>query len=157
MLQFRQPLDMISFEELKPYVTNHHSFCVLKSNFALVVDMIKSLADKRFGKSTFHGTKSRTALAIHFSCFSTVSVIGNFVKFILSDGVKFSTSFLCRLMELCASQHPSSLSALSVSNLSMTSVGEQLLMAIEEARGHLVPQDYHLFFTILVNFKVVHR
>ena len=48
-LQFRQPPEKISVEELKPYVTDHHSYCFLKNMFTSFVDMIKSILDKRFG------------------------------------------------------------------------------------------------------------
>ena len=48
-LQFRQPVEKISVEELRPYVTDHHSYCTLKDNFASFVDVMKSLLEKRFG------------------------------------------------------------------------------------------------------------
>jgi hypothetical protein len=49
-VQFRQPLEKISVEELRPYVADHHSYCTLKNNFASFVSIMKSLVEKRFGK-----------------------------------------------------------------------------------------------------------
>ena len=80
------------------------------------------------------------------------------VDLITLNGMKFSTAFLCRLMEKCAVQTGGSGSLASPSSPSMTSVAETLLSAIEESRGgQLIPEDYHFYINVLVNFKATQQ
>ena len=159
-MQFRQPLEKISVDELKPYVADHHSYCTLKSNFAAFVDIMKSLIEKRFGWSSFLSflmyivSKSRHHTLYVHVFFLTAVAVGNIVDLITSSGVKFSTAFLCRLMENCA-LHSLPPSAPITPN--MTSIAETLLTAIEEARGHLISEDYHFYMNTLINFKATQQ
>ena len=86
-----------------------------------------------------------------------VTAVSSIVDLITLNGVKFSTAFLCRLMEKCAVQ-TSDLASSSPSSPSMTSVAETLLSAIEESRGgQLIPEDYHFYINTLINFKATQQ
>lgn len=89
----------------------------------------------------------------------TATAVRSAVDLITLNGVKFSTAFLCRLMEKCAVQTGGgSRSHASPSSPSMTSVAETLLSAIEESRGgQLLPEDYHFYINVLVNFKATQQ
>lgn len=60
-------------------------------------------------------------------------------------------------MEMCASQYPSLLPPFPAPHPTMSAVGEELLVAIEESRGHLIPEDYQFFISTLVNFNETQR
>ena len=90
-------------------------------------------------------------------CSSAVSVVNHLMRLIKTDEVKFSTTFLCRLMEMCASQYPGILPPPPTPRLDMLSIGEMLLIAIEESRGHLIPEDYQYYINTMVNFKATQQ
>ena len=90
-------------------------------------------------------------------CFSAVSVVNHLMRWIKTDEVKFSTTFLCRLMEMCASQYPGILPPPPASRPDMLSIGETLLIAIEESRGHLISEDYQYYINTMINFKATKR
>ena len=151
-------------EELKPYVANHHSFCTLKSNFVSFIGAMKSLVEKRFGRSPFPPSLntlqyfSRHCISLYAYLFSLTAVaVSNITHLIMCSGVKFSTSFLCRLMEKCAVQTPSNLPPSAPLTPNMATIAETLLTAIEEARGHLIPEDYHFYINSLLNFKATQQ
>lgn len=87
----------------------------------------------------------------------TATAVRSAVDLITLNGVKFSTAFLCRLMEKCAVQTGGG-SLAPPSSPSMTSAAETLLSAIEESRGgQLIPEDYHFYINTLVNFKATQQ
>ena len=89
--------------------------------------------------------------------FLAATTVSNVVDLITLNGVKFSTAFLCRLMEKCAVQ-TSGVAPSASSSSNMTSVAETLLSAIEESRGgQLIPEDYHFYINTLINSKATQQ
>ena len=89
--------------------------------------------------------------------FLAATTVSNVVDLITLNGVKFSTAFLCRLMEKCAVQ-TNGVAPSASSSSNMTSVAETLLSAIEESRGgQLIPEDYHFYINTLINSKAAQQ